>query len=237
MRRIVPAQRLDQRVSLLDRVLELLLDHPAEVEVEPEIRAAIVLRLRRLVVPLQQALRIRERAVLLGVRSSGQEEDLGRDLLGLELARLDLRAVVPERRGLDLDQIAHDEPVELREAEPVRLRVRVADGGVLAREDVPLHLAVEHLQRRPVRRVVVVDPRQLLEEPVVLLVRVIAEVRLHQAHPVRLEVSPEAGRRDVRLHEVLEVAVGLGVGHRQIPREDVVERRDVRRALNRRVTA
>ena len=57
------------------------LDAAAEVEVEPELGAAVLLRLDRLPVPLQQALRVRERAVLLGVRRGGQEEDLGRDLL------------------------------------------------------------------------------------------------------------------------------------------------------------
>src|SRR3954471_23999598 len=106
VRRVLPAERLDQLVALLLRLGELLLDQPAEVEVEPELRAAVLLRLDRLPVPLQQTLRVREGAVLLGVRRGREEEDLGRDLVGPQLARLDLGAVVPERRGLDLDDVA-----------------------------------------------------------------------------------------------------------------------------------
>ena len=237
MGRVLPAERLDQRVARVVGVGELLLDQPPEVEVEPELRARVALRLDRLPVPLEKPLGVRERPVLLGVGRRRQEEDLGRDLLGLQLSGFDLRRVVPEGRRLDLDDVADDEPVELREREPVRLRVRVPDGGILAGEEVALDLAVEHLLRRPVDGVVVVDARQLLEQPLVLLGRVLPEVRLHQADPVRLEVAPPSGGRDVRLHEVVEVAGVLGARHRQIAREDVEQRRDVRRALDRGVAA
>src|SRR3954451_14504424 len=112
VRRVLPAERLDQLVALLLRLGELLLDQPAEVEVDPELRAAVLFRLDCLPVPLEQPLRVREGSVLLGVRRSREEEDLRRDLLRLQLARLDLGAVVPERRGLDLDDVTHDEPLE-----------------------------------------------------------------------------------------------------------------------------
>ena len=112
VRGVLPAQRLDQLVALVLRLGELLLDQPAEVEVEPELRATVLLRLDRLPVPLQQPLRVGERAVFLGVRGGREEEDLRRDLLGLQLARLDLRAVVPEGGGLDLHHVAHDQPLE-----------------------------------------------------------------------------------------------------------------------------
>src|SRR5690349_23624847 len=100
MGRVLPAERLDQLVAIVLGALELLLDQPAEMEVEPELRAAVPLRLDRLPVPLEESLRVREGAVLLGVRRRRQEEDLRRDLLRLQLARLDLRAVVPEGRRL-----------------------------------------------------------------------------------------------------------------------------------------
>src|ERR1043166_260063 len=112
MSRVLPPQSLDQLVPLVFRIRELPLDQPAEVEVEPELRAAVLLRLDRLPVPLQQPLRVREGPVLLGVRRGGEEEDLRLDLLRLELARLDLRAVVPEGGRLDLYDIAYDEPLE-----------------------------------------------------------------------------------------------------------------------------
>ena len=194
VRRVLPAQRLDQLVARVLRVGELLLDAPPEMEVEPQLGTAILLRLGRLPVPLQQPLRVRERAVLLRVRRRGQEEHLGRDLLRAQLSRLDLRAVVPVRRRLDLDEVADDEPVELREGEPVGLRVRIPDGGVLASDDEALDLPREHLLEGVVDGVVVVDARQLLEEELVVGVRVLAEVRLHQADPVGAEPAPPARR-------------------------------------------
>src|SRR5947209_13401248 len=165
MRRMLPAQLLNELVARLLRLRELLLDEPAEVEVEPEVGAAVLLRLDRLPVPLEQALRVREGAVLLGVSRRRQEEHLGPYLIGAQLARLDLGAVVPERGRLDLDDVAHDEPVELREAEPVQLPIRVTDCRVLPREDVALDLALEHLLERPVDGVVLVDAGHPLEEP------------------------------------------------------------------------
>ena len=77
-RRVVPRQVEERPVLRILRVLQLLADHAAEVVVEPELGAAVVLRLDRLEVPLEQPLRVRERAVLLDVRGGRQEEDLGR---------------------------------------------------------------------------------------------------------------------------------------------------------------
>ena len=74
---------------------------------------AVARRLDRLVAPLQQPLGVGERAVLLGVGGGGQQEHLGADVLRAHLARLDLRRVVPERRRLGLDEVAHHEPLEL----------------------------------------------------------------------------------------------------------------------------
>ena len=71
-----------------------------------------------------------------------------------QLAGLDLGRVVPERRALDLDEVAHDEPVEVRQREPVQLRVRRADRRILAEEEEALDLAVEHVERGLVRGVV-----------------------------------------------------------------------------------
>src|SRR5437868_11074796 len=141
MRRILPAQLLNELVARLLRLRELLLDEPAEVEVEPELGAAVLLRLDRLPVPLEQALRVREGAVLVGVRRRRQEEHLRTDLIGAQLALLDLGTVMPERGRLDPDDVAHDEPVELCEPEPMQLPVRVTHRRVLAREDVALDLA------------------------------------------------------------------------------------------------
>ena len=52
--------------------------------------------------------------------AAGRKNTSVRDVLGAQLARLDLGRVVPERRALDLLEVAHDEPVELRHREPVQ---------------------------------------------------------------------------------------------------------------------
>ena len=233
----MPRQVEERPVLRVVRVLQPLAEHAAEVVVEPELGAAVVLRLDGLEVPLQQPLRIRERAVLLDVRRRRHEEDLCPDLAGLQLARLDLRAVVPERRRLDLDEVADDEPVELREREPVRLAVRRADRRIFARDDVALDGALQHLLHGPVGRVVVVDPRQVVEAEVVRLGRGRAPPRLQQRHDVRVHLPPPAGGRRRHVDVVLQAAGLMRVRHRQVAREDVVERRDVGRALDRRVPA
>jgi hypothetical protein len=51
------------------------------VEREPKLAPAIARRLDRLVVPLQQPLRVRKGAVLLGVGRARKEENLGRNVL------------------------------------------------------------------------------------------------------------------------------------------------------------
>ena len=47
-----------------------------------QLAAAVAGRIDRLLVPLQQALRVGERPVLLGVAGGGKEEDLGADVVG-----------------------------------------------------------------------------------------------------------------------------------------------------------
>ena len=79
--RVVPLELEDRLVAVFLRLLQLLADLLPEVVVEPELGAAVLLRLDCLEVPLQQPLRVRERAVLLDVGRGGHEEDLGADLL------------------------------------------------------------------------------------------------------------------------------------------------------------
>jgi hypothetical protein len=178
-------------------------------------------------VPLQQSLRVRERAVLLDVSRRREEEDLRRDLLGLQLPRLDLGAVVPERRRLDLDEVADDEPVELGQAAPLRAPVRRADGGVLADHEVALDLAAQHLLHGPVVRVVVVDPRQVGEAELVLLARGLTPPCLEERDDVRVELAPPARLRLVELEPLVETRRVFGVRHVDVAGQCVVERRDV----------
>ena len=184
--------------------MELLADDAAEVVREPEIRATITRRFHGLVTPLQQPLRVGERAELLGVRGGRQQEHLGADVRGLELTALDLGRVVPERRRLDLVQVAHDQPVEARQRAPMQLRVRGADRRVLAEQKEAVHPPVDHAEHRLVCGVVARDARQVIEAEIVLLRGRVAPPRLQQAHGVGLHVAPVAGRRRVLMDELLE---------------------------------
>ena len=77
-RRVRPRE-VEQRAILRVRRPRVQRAQPqAEVVHEPQLAAPIARRLDRLVVELQQPLRVRVRAVLLGVRGRGEEEDLGR---------------------------------------------------------------------------------------------------------------------------------------------------------------
>jgi hypothetical protein len=235
--RVVPREVEDRAVPRGGRLLEPRADLLAEVVVEPELGPAVLLGLDRLEVPLQEPLRVGERALFLDVARGRQEEDLGADLLRSQLTGLDLGAVVPERRGLDLDEVAHDEPVELGEPESLHLAVRGADRGVLAGDDVALDRAGEHLLDGPVDGVVVVDAGEIAEREVVVGRRRRAPPGLQQRHHVRAGVAPPAalGRRAIDV--VVEPVVLRRVRHLEVAGEDVVQRRDVRRALDRRMAA
>ena len=71
LHRVVPGQVEDRPVAGVLRRGELLPDAPAQVMEEVQVRPAVLGRLHRLVVPLQQPLGVGERAVLLGVGGGG----------------------------------------------------------------------------------------------------------------------------------------------------------------------
>ena len=230
--RVVPVEVEDGPVLGVVRVGELLPDLPAEVVHEPQLRAAVALGLDGLVAPLQEPLGVGERTLLLDVGGCGQEEDLCAYVLGLQFPGLYLRPVVPERGGLRLDEVAQDEPVEVGEGEALELAVGGAHGGVLAHDEEALAPAVDHAHDGRVDRVVPREAGQVVEAVVVLLRGRIPPIGLEEAHRVRLHVAPVAARRRVALHEGAEGLLGVGVGHRDVAGEDVVEGRDVRRALD-----
>ena len=235
--RVVPGQVEQRPVHLVGGVAQLLADPVAQLDVELQLAGGVARRVDRLVAPLQHPLGLGERAGLLGVRGGGQEEDLGPDLLGDQLAGLDLRAVLPERRRLDHLQVADDEPVEVGQAEPLHLAVGRADRGVLPHQEVALAAPLDLRLHGRVRRVVTGQPRQVVEAEVVLGGGGVAPVRLQQAHGVRPDVAPEAGLALVVVHPLVHRLVLVGVGHRDVARQDVEQGRDVGRALDRRVPA
>src|SRR5690606_28469059 len=81
--------------------------------------AAVADRVDRLLAPLQQPLGLGEGAFLLHMRGRRHEEDLRAALLRDDLAGRDLGCVLPERRGLDLDQVADHQPVGVGHSEPL----------------------------------------------------------------------------------------------------------------------
>ena len=95
-------------------------------------------RLDGLVVPLQQPLGVGEGAVLLGVRGGGQEEDLGGDVLGAQLAGLDLRRVVQNAAVSISTRSRTTSQSSCASAVPLQPAVGRADRRVLAHDEVAL---------------------------------------------------------------------------------------------------
>ena len=118
---------------------------------------------------------------------------------------------------------------------PARWRPRVgpAAGGVLAEEEVALHLALGHAIEVRQLRVVAVDPRQPGEAEVVLRRRGVAVPGLEQADDELAEVGPVAGGQPLVLDVGVERLVLLVGGRlRQVAGQHVVQGREVGRALD-----
>ena len=144
-----------------------------------------------------------------------------------------------KRRGLGLGQVAHDQPLQAGERAPLEARVLRADGRVLAHHEQPVEAAVERAQHRREVRVVAGDLRQVPEAEVVLRRRRVAEPGLEQRDDVRRRSAPTSrvGRRRCRGRRSSVSSCSRGARHVQVARQQVVERRDVGRALDRRVAA
>ena len=104
--------------------------------------------------PLQEALRVGERAVLLGVRRGREEEHLGADVLRAQLAARDLGRRAPELGRLGRCEVAHHEPVERAQALALQRPRDRADHRVLAEHEIAGELAVGHVRDRREVRVV-----------------------------------------------------------------------------------
>ena len=165
-------------------------------------------------VPLEQTLGIGEAPILLGVRGRREEEDLGADVLGAELARLYLGAVQPPRGALDHGQVAHDQPVQVRHPEPLHLAVGGPDSRVLPGQEVALHAAVELALDGLVGAVIPGDARQVVEAELVLRRRRLPPPRLEQTDEIGPHVPPLAGAGRGSGDEVVEALVVMGPTHR-----------------------
>ncbi len=167
----------------------------------------------------------------------------------LQLAALDFRRIQPERRRLGFDHVAHDQPIEVGEGAAFEPRVGRADGRILSHHEQALEairasiarvrrLAVGHVEPVAEVRVIPADAGQPAEAELVLWRRVVAVPRLEQRDGVVVEVCPPTRGRSMRA----DISVERGIvraerRHGQVARQDVEERRDVGRALNRRMAA
>ena len=140
---VVEEQMLEPHVAGGGAVGVQALETAPELVGEPDVGAAVARRLGRLVVELQHALRVGEGA--LGLRHLGrrEEEDLGLDVGRLDLAALDLRRVLPERRALVQPVVLDDQPLELAHPRPLELGVQ-RGGRVLPDQQHALDAAVVH---------------------------------------------------------------------------------------------
>ena len=149
-----------------------------------------------------------------------------------QLAGLDLRPVLPERRRLDQREVAHDQPVEVGHAEPLQLAVGRADRRVLTEQEVALAVPGELRHHGLVGGVAAGQPGQVVEAEVVRLGRRLAPPRLQQADRVGPHVRPEPLVGALRGDERVEILVGVRVRHRDVAGQQVEQRRDVGRALD-----
>ena len=234
----VPPEVEDRPVAVAVGVRVALLHPQRQVVHEPQLRARVAGRLEGLVTPLQQALGVGERALLLDVRGGRHQEDLGGDVLGAQLARLDLRRSPPELGRLDGRQIAHHQPAQSRESPALQAGVLRAHGRVLTHHQQPVQPAVQRAQHRREVRVVAGDLRQVPKAELVLRSGGVAEPGLQQRDRVAVEVRPPPALRAAGGAEpgkALRLLVRRW--HGEVAGQQVVQRRDVGRPLDRRVPA
>ena len=198
-------------------------------------------RVERLVAPLQEPLGVREVALLLDVRGGRHQEDLG--LRCPPCAARPTRTSgesLPEARGLDLGEVAHDEPLELR-------RARAACSPACCEPTAGFWPITNSPSRPPSSARSIVGKCEWLPEifgrcgeaVVVLRRRGVAEPGLQQRDDVLVEVRPPAalGAARRRCSPRASARSSRAARHVQVAGQQVVERRDVGRALDRRVAA
>src|SRR6202035_6090458 len=121
------------------------------------------------------------------------------------------------------------QPVQAGQGQPLEPAAGRAHGRVLAEQEVPLDLLVDHVEDGPVGAVVAGDPGQVAEAEVVVGGGGAAEPGLEHADQVGALVAPEAGVR--YLGEVLVHALARR-RHGQVAAEQVEQGRDVGGALD-----
>ena len=140
---VVPGHVQQWSVTWVGRVFESFFDAVAQIKEEFQLRASIAGWGHSLVTPLDEPLRLRERAGLFSMVGCRHEEDLGVDLFGFEFAGLDLWPVTPPGSGLDLLEVANDHPLQIRHPHPLHPAVGRTDRRVLAEHKVAVHTLIK----------------------------------------------------------------------------------------------
>ena len=127
--------------------------------------------------PLQEALRVGERAVLFGIRGSGDEENLSGDGRGIGI----LRTLVPEGGGVDFKPVAHHQPFQLLQRFAVQAAVGSARRGILPEEEHAADLAPQHAHGIGKLGIIVINARNPAKAEIVLPGCRVAVPRLQEA--------------------------------------------------------
>ena len=235
---VIPCEFLQGPVPLVLRVGQPGPQSLTQLEEELQLALAVPRRTDGLVTPLQQPLGLGEGPGFFHVVGRGEEEHLGVDVLGPQLARGDLRTVLPPRGGFNEVEVPHHQPLQVGHTQPLQPPVGRANRRVLAQHEVTLDLVLEHCHHGLVGAVGAVEPGHVVVGPAVVLPGGIPPPGLEQTHGVRVGLRPEAllllDRDGVH---VLVKGLLVHRGHGQVARQQVEQGGDVRGALDTRVTA
>ena len=203
---------------------------------EPGIRAGIAWWVHGFFAPLQKALSICECTILFGVTGCGEKEHFSLDVLGLRLTALHFGRFAPEIRRFNLNHLAHDQPFQFRQCLALEPRVGSADSRVLSHKKHALHFSVEHSVKEFEERMVAGEFGKEAVAEIVFNSCVFPIVSLERADQVLRVIRPETGFFCVVIQILLERLVAF-TRHGEITGQNIVQRRDISRTLDRSVTA
>src|SRR5919106_1617906 len=179
------------------------------MENEMQFTARITRWRDRGVVPLKETLRIGERAVLFGMCCGGGEEYFCLYVFRTNLSPPDLRSVTPEVCSLGDGEVTYDQPVQGAHTFAMQRTVHRADCGVLAHDEIALHLPVGHRGNGCHVGMVSRQTREVIETPSVGFGCSVGEPRLQQRHDVFRKLRPPPSGAAIARKVFLEGVVHL----------------------------
>ena len=220
--RVVPIRPQNRPVFRLVRTVVQGADAAHHLIGKPQVRPAVAPRVNRTITPLQHPARVGETAFLFDMSGGWQDEHLGGDVFGGDLAVPILRPATPELGGIDHRQVAHHQPVQLAEGSPLQRPVHTRNDRVLPDDEIPPDGAVSHRRDLGHERVIAGDPGQQVEPKIVRRGGVLTKPGFQHRHQIGVVFAPPAGRRSHTFEVVRPVDVGrFGTG--QIAGQQVVQ--------------